>query len=161
LKVVYLGHVVSEEGIEADPKKLEAVQKYPTPTDVKSLWSFLGLASYYRKFIPHFSKIAGPLHNLTKKNMDYIWTSHCQNAFDTLKGLLTAAPVLAFPDFEQAFILETDASIQGLGAVLAQRQADGTVRPVSYANCSLQNHKKYYSITELEELAAVWAIKHF
>jgi len=93
--------------------------------------------------------------------MDYIWTSHCQNAFDTLKGLLTEAPVLAFPEFEQAFILETDASIQGLGAVLAQRQADGTVRPVSYASRSLQNHEKNYGITELEGLAAVWAIKHF
>lgn len=160
-EVEYLGHVVSGNGIQTDPKKVDAVRHFPTPVDVKTLRSFLGLASYYRRFVPNFSKIAGPLHALTKKDVSFHWTSECQLAFENLRHLLTSSPVLAFPDFGKRFVLETDASGAGLGAVLAQEQADGSVRPITFASRSLQPHEKNYGITELEGLGVVWAVKHF
>ena len=161
LSVEYLGHVVSAAGVQTDPSKLQAVRCFPRPTDVKTLRSFVGLASYYRRFVPGFSKVAGPLHALTKKDVPFVWSPECQTAFDMLKELLTTAPVLCFPDFQQPFILETDASGCGLGAVLAQQQADGQVRPIAYASRSLQKHVRNYGITELEGLGVVWAVKHF
>ena len=160
-EIEFLGHVVSAKGIATDPRKLEAVIDFPTPVDVKTLRSFLGLASYYRRFIPNFSKVAGALHTLTKKDADFIWTPECQLAFDGLKRLLTTSPVLAFPDFSKPFLLETDASGTGLGAVLAQTQEDGTVRPIAYASRTLQKHERNYGVTELEGLGVVWAVKHF
>ena len=160
-EVEYLGHVVSEHGVRADPKKVEAVRQFPVPQDVKTLRSFLGLASYYRKFVPGFAKIAGPLHALTKKDVPFAWTHNCQKAFDDLKELLINSPLLVFPDFSRPFVLETDASGAGLGAVLAQKQDDGSVHPVAYASRSLQSHEKNYGITELEGLGVVWAVKHF
>ena len=160
-KVEYLGHVVTRNGIEVDPKKVEAVKGFPQPTNLKTLRSFLGLASYYRRFIPNFSREARPLHSLTCKNAQFVWTPTCQQAFDKLKQLLTDAPVLAFPNFEQDFILETDASGEGLGAVLAQKHQDGGIRPVAFASRTLQPHEKNYGATELEALGVVWAAKHF
>ena len=132
--VEYLGHIVSDQGIQADPKKVLAMARYPTPGDVKALRSFLGLTSYYRRFVPGFPKIANPLYALTKKNVEFVWSEKCEKAFNQLKEHLQSAPVLCYPDFYRAFILETDASGVGLGAVLAQEQADGTVRPVAYAS---------------------------
>ena len=105
--------------------------------------------------------MADPLHSLTKKDVAFEWSFECQRAFDKLKELLTAAPVLRFPDFRRPFVLETDASGCGLGAVLAQEQADGSVHPVAYASRSLQKHEQNYGNTELEGLGVVWAIKHF
>ena len=160
-EVCYLGHVVSAEGVRTDPSKLQAILEFPVPNNVKALRSFLGLVSYYRRFIPQFSKIAGPLFNLTTKNSLFTWTTLCQETFDKLRKLLTSAPVLVYPDFRVPFILETDASIAGLGAVLAQKQADGLVRPIAYASRTLQDHEKRYGITELEGLGVVWAVKHF
>ena len=124
-------------GIAPDPKKVTAVREFAVPEDLKILRSFVGLASYYRRFIPSFSRIAAPLFELTKKDKPYRWTEECQTAFDRLKQLLTEAPVLAYPRFDTGFQLETDASRVGLGAVLAQRQEDGTVRPVAYASRTL------------------------
>lgn len=106
LEVKYLGHVVSGNGVCTDPAKLEAVRDFPTPTSVKMLRSFLGLASYYRRFIPKFSKVAGSLHALTKKDVPFVWTPSCQLAFEELKRLLTSSPVLAYPDFGELFMLE-------------------------------------------------------
>ena len=159
--VEYLGHVVSAEGIRTNPEKLRAVNEYPTPFDVRSLRSFLGLASYYKRFVPSFSKVVAPLHALTRKDTRYTWSSGCQEAFQQLKILLTTAPLLKYPDFVKPFIVETDASGTGLGAVLAQKQDDGTVRPIAYASRSLQKHEKNYGIAELEGLGVVWATKHF
>ena len=102
-EVEYLGHIVSHRGITADPKKIEAVQKYPVPADLKSLRSFLGLVSYYRRFIPQFSVIASPLHALTRKEAEFIWTDECQASLERLKTLLTGAPLLSYPDFPQLF----------------------------------------------------------
>ena len=160
-QVEYLGYVVSRDGISADPKKVTAVRDFPPPHDVRALQSFLGLASYYRRFIQGFSVVANPLFALLRKDVEYHWTSVCQEAFDRLKQLLTEAPVLAFPSFDRGFILDTDASGIGLGAVLAQKQDDGSIRPVAFASRSLQLHEKNYGVTELEALGVVWAVKHF
>lgn len=130
-RVEYLGHVVTAAGVQTDPRKLKAVEKYPRPTDVKTFRSFLGLASYYRRFVPKFATVAHPLHVLTKKDAQFVWTEQCQTAFENVKKLLTSSPVLAFPQFDRPFLLETDASGTGLGAVLAQRQDDGDTRPSS------------------------------
>ena len=105
--------------------------------------------------------MAAPLNALTRKDIAYVWTLDCQQAFVKLKSVLTTAPLLKYPDFSKLFILETDASGDGLGAVLAQRQNDGSVRPIAYASRSLQKHEKNYGITELEGLGVVWATKHF
>ena len=156
--VVYLGHVVTAKGIQTDALKLEAMRAYPVPTDVKSMRSFIGFALYYRRFVPGFAKVAAPLHALTKKDAPIVW---CQIAFEDLKRLLTSSPVLAFPDFTRGFILETDASGTGLGAVLAQEQIDDSVRPIAYASRSLLKHELNYGITELEGLGVVWAVRHF
>lgn len=160
-KVEYLGYVVSAEGIAADLKKVTAIVDYPIQTNIKALKSFLGLASYYCHFVPNFAKVAHPLHNLTRKDVSYVWDSHCQEAFDCLKHYVTDSTVLAFPKFTKGFILEADASLQGLGAVLSQEQLDGSQRPIAYGSRSLQTHKRNYGITELEALGAVWAVKHF
>jgi len=159
--VEYLGHIISEQGVAADPLKIEAVRQFPIPTDLKSLRSFLGLASYYRRFIPNFSRVAGPLFTLTRKGVDFCWTTQCQSTFEKMKELLTGATVLVFPNFDRELLLETDASIKGLGAVLAQKQDDSRVRPIAYASRTLQPHEKNYGVSELEALGVVWALKHF
>ena len=160
-EVEYLGHVVSADGVRTDPKKVDAVRNFTTHVDVKALQSFVGLASYYRQFVPGFSKIAGPLHALTKKGAPFVSSEACETLFTKLKDLLTTEPVLAFPDFRKPFILEMDASGVGLCAVLAHKQEDGSVRPVAYASRSLLRHEGNYGITELEGLGVVWAAKHF
>ena len=160
-QVEYLGYIVSEAGLAADPRKVVAVKSFPEPVDLTSLRSFLGLASYYRRFIPQFSAVAQPLYALTRKDVPFVWTQACQGALDRLKQLMTEAPVLAFPDFEKDFILETDASGVGLGAVLSQKQGDGLQRPVAFASRTLQSPEKNYGVSEMEALGVVWAVKHF
>ena len=160
-QVEYLGYCVSGEGTSTDPRKTAAINGFPPPTNLKSLRSFLGLASYYRRFVPCSSKVASPLYQLTKKDVAFEWTADQQRAFNQLKSLLTSATVLAFPQFDREFLLETDASGLGFGAVLAQKQDDGLVRPIAYASCTLQPHQKNYSSTEMEAAAVVWAVKHF
>ena len=160
-QVQYLGHTISDRGISPDARKVKAVKNFPKPIDLKSLRSFLGLASYYRRFIPGFSAKANPLFKLTRKNVDFFWSDDCQVAFDRLKQLLIDSPLLVFPDFSQGFMMETDASRIGLGAVLAQEVEDGTLHPVAYASRTLQPHEQNYGATELEALGVVWATKHF
>ena len=126
-EVEYLRYRVSENGISVDPAKVRAVNDFPRLQDLKHVRSFLGLASYYRRFIPEFSKLAAPLYGLTRKNAPFIWTDACEKVFIELKSLLTHAPVLAFPNFTSEFHLETDASGLGLSAVLSQEQTNGTM----------------------------------
>lgn len=131
-EVPYLGHVVSSAGIRPNPAKVEQVRCYPVPTDATKVRQFLGLASYYRRFIPDFARVAHPLHGLTKKNAVYYWTTDCDAAFNQLKECLITAPVLSYPRFgpDQEFILETDASGVGLGTILTQDQ-EGEVHPIA------------------------------
>ena len=116
-----------------DQVKTEKILSYPVPVDVARLRQFLGLASYYRRFVPGFAKAAAPLHALLKKGANFHWTEQYQESFDYLKKLLVTALVLAYPQFqsEHSFIFETDASTEGLGVVLAQQQSDRKVHPIA------------------------------
>ena len=124
-KVVYLGHTVSQEGIHTDPKKIEVIKALSALSNLDNLRSFLGIAGYYRKFIPDFPTVSAPLTGLTKKGIKVSWSDQHQHAFQTLKRHLCSAPVLAYPDFDRPFLLQTDASDVGLGAILAQHYGKG------------------------------------
>ncbi|MCG7878904.1 MAG: RNA-directed DNA polymerase, partial [Candidatus Thiodiazotropha endolucinida] len=101
--VSFLGHIISDRGIETDPEKILAVQEWPIPINITEVRSYLGLCSYYRRFIPKFAEIAKPLHRLTEKGQKFVWSNECQHAFETLKKHLTESPVLAYPDFSNSF----------------------------------------------------------
>lgn len=159
-EVSYLGHVVSEQGVSCDPKKTEAVRDWPQPCSVTDVRSFLGLASYYRKFIPNFSTIAAPLTELTQKNKQFCWSESCEQAFQNLKNLLSSPPVLAYPVEDAPFILDTDASLTGVGGVLSQIQS-GEERVIAYASQSLNKAQRNYCTTHRELLAVVTFIQHF
>ena len=160
-EVVYLGHVITAGGLKPNPRLTDTVQKFPEPQNLQDVRRFLGMSSYYRRFIPNFAKVAQPLHQLTAKNVPFNWTAECEAAFLSLKTRLVTPPVLAYPSFTKDFTLETDASIQGLGAVLSQVQEDGKLHPVAYASRALNPSEKNYGVTELETLAVVWAVTHF
>jgi len=138
-----------------------AVTDYHAPQNVREVRRFLGLLSYYQRFVPGFAKIAQPIHTLTQKGAPVEWNSDCQVAFETLKSKLVQSPVLAYSDFNRSFVLETDANIRGLGAVLSQMQADNRLHPMAYASRALTPAEKNYAVTELETLAVVWALTHF
>ena len=133
----YLGHIVSRDGLKTNPKLVAAVWEFPAPQTVHDVRRFLGLASYYRRLIARFSRIARPLHQLTGKGAEFVWSSECGRAFMELKEKLTSAPVLAYPDFDKDFSLETDASVLGVGAVLSQHQEDRRLHPIAYASRAL------------------------
>ena len=127
---------------------------------MKDVRAFLGLANYYRKFVKDFAKIAGPLHELTKKGLKFQWTNECQAAFDLLKTALTQAPILAYPDFTLPFDLYVDASDDALDMVLGQIHSGREVI-ISYRGRKLLPAEKNYSVTEREALAAVAGVKYF
>jgi hypothetical protein len=117
--VVFLGYVVNKEGTRPDPSNVDAVQGFPTPTTVTTVRSFLGLTGYYRNYIKGYSKLAGPLFELTKKDVAFVWTQDCQRAFDALKEALMGAPILVRPNFKEPFYLDVDWSTKGVGAILS------------------------------------------
>ena len=158
--VPYLGFIATPEGISPDPGKVESVRTYPVPTNLKQVRSFLGLANYYRRFIPKFAHICHPLTQLTRKNQPFTWTSECQDAFDLLKQKLISAPILGYPDFSLEFILHVDASNFALGMVLSQIQ-NGRKIVIAYASRTLNRSEQNLSATEREALACVDGIKYF
>ena len=159
-EVTYLSHIIGIEGIQVDPKKVEVVEKWPVPTTVKGIRSFLGFCNYYSRFVKDFDGIASPLSALTKKMVPFIWTDECQTAFDRLRKELITAPVLEFPDNTRTFILDTDASNTSLGAVLSN-VINGEERPLVYASRVMSKTETNYSTTEREALAVVQAVKWF
>lgn len=156
-RLIYLGHLIDKEGLHTDPDRIAAVRDLPPPTTVKQLRRFLGLSSWYRRFIKDASKHAAPLNKLLKKNTKWEWGEAQQRAFEELKMQMTNAPVLACPDWAKTFKLQTDASLDGLGLVLTQ--GDGAdERVIAYASKTLTKAEKNYSVTELECLAVKWGI---
>ena len=117
--------VIEEGRISMDPVKLGGIRDWPTPTTVKQVRSFLGFGNFYRKFISHYSNLARPLNDLTKKDWKFVWTPECQNAFDTLKRRFTEELVLLMPDQAKPFQIEADASKVATGAVLTQLDMNG------------------------------------
>ena len=160
--VDFVGHVVGKGSLSMDEEKLGRIKEAPQPKTKKQVRSFLGLAGYYRKFIPNYAEIAVPLTDLTKKNQpnQVKWGDAQQHAFDTLRDLLTKAPILRLPDFSKPFIVQTDASDSGIGCILLQEYDDGRF-PVVCASKKLLPRERNYSVIERECLAIVFAVKKF
>ncbi|KAD6455046.1 hypothetical protein E3N88_09752 [Mikania micrantha] len=153
-EVQFLGHVVNSEGIHVDPTKIEAIKNWDTLTTPTEIRSFLGLAGYYRRFISNFSKIALPLTKLTRKSEPFVWEQKQEDAFQTLKQKLCDAPILSLPEGCDDFIVYCDASHQGLGCVLMQRE-----KVIAYASRQLKVHEKNYTTHDLELGAVIFALK--
>lgn len=156
-EVLYLGHVISDNGILPDPTKSSAIKNYPTPTNADEVRRFVAFANYYRKFIPNFATISIPLNRLLKKDVEFNFNKDCEKSFELLKEILTSPKILQFPNFNEEFILRTDASGFALGAVLSNSDD----RPIAYASKTLNKSEKNYSTIEKELLAIVWAVKHY
>lgn len=152
-QVEYLGHIISAEGVATDPKKISAIADWPVPDNTTKLRSFLGLAGYHRRFIKNYGLICRPLHDLLKKG-NFLWTPAHTTAFSQLQQALISAPVLALPNFSQPFVLETDASGKGIGAVLMQQG-----RPLAYYSSALCPRNAAMSTYEKEALAILEALK--
>lgn len=159
-EVHYLGHIVSGEGVATDPSKVKKVKTWLVPTSTKETQSFLGFTSYNRRLIQDFAQIAKPLHKLTEHNAVFRWTGECQAAFDELRHKFCSAPILAYPDFKKAFILDTDASDTGIGGVLSQHDDDDRERVIAYGSPLLSKAERRYCITR-ELLAMVAFTRQF
>ena len=154
-EVEYLGHIISRDGVATDPKKTERVSTWPTPSTRREVQQFLGLAGYYRRFVKDFALIAQPLHRLTERTNTFVWTNECQESFDKLRDCLCSTPILAYPNFQKPFILDTDASDVGIGAVLSQLNEDGRERVIAYGSRLLTKPEHQYCVTRRELLAVV------
>lgn len=152
--ITFLGHILSAEGVAVDPSKVKDILEWKPPTTVHQVRSFLGMAGYYRRFIPDFSKIAKPITELLKNHVKFVWSSECNKAFEELKKLMTTAPVLAQPNIEKAFDVYCDASGIGIGCVLMQEG-----RVIAYASRQLKRHEEHYPTHDLELAAVVHALK--
>ena len=159
-QVIFLGHVVSEKGITTDPGKIQAVRDWPTPRKLRDVRSFVGLCSYYRKFVPDFAQVARPLHALTKKGCQFAWSEECDLAFAELKRRLTESPILALPSDSGLYILDTDASGESIGAVLSQVEGD-MERVICYGSRLCSPSERNYDVTRRELLAIVYFLKVF
>jgi hypothetical protein len=154
-EVDYLGHLISQQGVRADPSKLEAMASWPLPQNIKSLRGFLGLTGHYRKFIRNYGNLATPLTTLLKKN-DFHWSLSATTTFNSLKHAMLHPPVLHLPNFNLTFVIECDASGTGLGAVLMQ-----TKQPIAFLRKALKGRALLLSTYEKELLSFVTAIQHW
>jgi hypothetical protein len=152
--------VVSERGAKPDPGKIDAVVRFPEPRTVTDVRSFLGLTGYYRKYIQGYSRLVGPLFDLTRKDVAFVWSRNCQQAFDTLKKALVDAPTLIRPDFSRPFCLDVDWSTRGVDAILSQKEGRFE-KVVAYASKGLTVAQKRFHPMEGECYALIWGIMHF
>ena len=159
-EVQYLGHIVSSQGVAVDKNKVSAVQEWPVPSNKHEVQSFLGMCTYYRRYVASFANIAKPLTRLTEADRRFHWGDDCQEAFNTLKVALTTAPILSYPLSDGKFILDTDASNVGLGAVLSQIQ-DGQEKVIGYFSKTLSKPERNYCVTRRELLAVIKSVEHF
>lgn len=156
----YLGYVVDAKGLHVDPEKVSAILNIPDPKNVGEVRRILGMAGWYRRFLPNFSTLVAPITNLLRKHTKFCWSEECKAAWETVKQHLVAAPVMSCPDFSRPFIIQTDASDYGLGAVLTQSYPEGE-RVVSFISRSLSASERKFSTTEKECLGVLWAIEKF
>ena len=165
LETNYLGHIISADGVKTDPKKVEDVKNFAQPRNVKDVQVFMGMTQYYSKFIKDFMIIAVPLYKLMKKGVKFVWGPDQDAAFETLKHRFITAPVLAYPIDDARFILDTDASNDGMGAVLSQMQKDENgdlvERPIAYSSKKFSDTEKHYCARRRELLAIVYHVKHY
>lgn len=154
----YLGYIVDARGLHVDPEKVSAILNLDSPKTAKEIRRFVGMAGWYRRFIPSFSELISPLNKLTHTNTRFVWTSECENSFQKIKQLLTSAPILTRPDFSKPFSLQTDASAHGIGAVLTQKFEDGE-KVICFLSRSLTKLEQKYTTTERECLAVIWAVE--
>ena len=159
--VQYLGFKIDANGLHPTPDKVEAIMNAPAPKNIKQLQSFLGLINYYRRFIPNMSSLTAPLNNLLGKNTPWIWSRKCQEAFKTLKQILTSTEVLAHYDLNKEVTLAVDASAFGLGAVISHIMENGDEKPVAYGSRTLTAAEKNYSQIEKEALAIIFGLQKF
>lgn len=159
-EIKYLGHVITHDGIKPDPSKISAIAEMKTPSNVKELLTFLQTGSWFRRFVPNHAAVARPLSDLTKRNTPWTWGPAQEEAFCTLKKLLTSTPILQQADPDKPYILRTDASKYALGAVLMQGETPDQ-HPVEYASRLLTAAERNYSTTEREALAVLWAMERF
>ena len=160
-EMTFLGMLITPDGIKPAPEKVDKINSFPTPTNVKEVRSFTGLAQFYRKFIKDFSKISRPLFDLLQKDSDFKWSPDCEHAFNKLKQAISKDVVLQYPDYNKDFHLETDASGTALGATLSQCDSNNKLRPVAFAGRALNIHEQNYSTTQRELLGIVFAMEHF
>ena len=160
-KIIFLGHIVSENGIEADPKKTKSVDDFPTPTNITELQRFNGMVNQLAKFVPNLAQINEPLRQLLRKESQWVWDQPQETAFKEIKKLLTSTDVLTHYDPSAKCIIAADASHYGIGAVLLHEDAAGRRRPIFYASRSLTDTEKRYAVIEKEALAATWACEKF
>lgn len=158
--VSFLGHRVSQHGVSTDPQKVESIREWPTPRCISEVRTFLGMVGYYRRFCPAMATVAKPLHKLTSKDAQFKWTAEEDAAFTSLKDQLTSAPVLGYPNPQRDYILDTDASNDGAGAVLSQIQ-QGQERVIAYFSKTFSASERNYCVTRKELLAAILSVKHF
>ena len=159
-EVLFLGHVVSEQGMRPNPQLIDCVRNWKPPTSRREVQQFLGLANYYRRFVPKFSDLAVPLTELTRKDQDFKWGEEAQGAFQSLTQALCSAPILSFPRETGDFVLDTDASATGVGAVLQQIQ-DGEEKVLAYGSKKLNRQQRNYCVTRRELLAIVVFLREF
>lgn len=154
----YLGYVVNSKGLLVDPGKVDAILRIPTPKSVTEVRRIMGMASWYRRFIPNFASVIAPLSSLLRKNQRFLWDEYCDTALTNIKEHLVSAPILTCPDFNIPFIVQTDASGFGIGAVLSQT-IEGHEHVICYISRSLTRQERNFSVTERECLAVLWSIE--
>jgi hypothetical protein len=160
-EVVFLGHIVSKDGVRPDPSNISKIVDWPRPCTPKQVKQFVATGSYYRKFVKGLATIARPLIDLTKKGQDFVWSSECEQAFCSLKDALISPDVMGYQlNDGGTFILNMDASGVGIGSVLAQVQ-EGRERVIAYASRGLNKAERNYCITEKELLAVVFFVQYF
>ena len=158
--VSFLGYIVTANHVQMDPVKVSAVEDWPTPTNRKQIQQFLGFANFYRRFIRNVSTIAAPLHALTSSHVVFKWNTEAEKAFQRLKTLFTTAPILTVPDPQRQFIVEVDASNEGVGAVLSQRSAqDNKLHPCAFLSRKLTDAERNYDVGNKELLAVKIALE--
>jgi len=160
-QVKFLGHILSSSGVAVDPDKVEKIKIFPRPSSVTQLRQFMGICNFYRRFVKGYAKIASPLNELLRKDVTFLWTTACEESFQTLKTALMVTPTLAFANMQKPFHLSTDASATAIGYILSQIDDNGRDVPLEFGGRALRPAETRFMVTEIEGLALVEAIRHF